>query len=107
MQQKIEELTREIFLHFRSSEDGNRHLSYRQVIMIDADCHQELNIEIKPYRRPISVPNIIRSYLRKNDLTISDFANNIEIGRLILSSAPGIKVKIIEYKILKSIDSPL
>lgn len=87
LEQKLEELNKEIFLHFRNNEDGSSgHLQYQQVITIDEDCHQELSVEIKPYRKQISVPNIIRSYLRKNDLTISDFANNIKIGRPALSN---------------------
>lgn len=83
---KLEELKNAVFLHFRNKEGADRILDYKQIITVDANCHQELRVEIRPYRKPISVPNIIRVYLRKNDLTIGDFANEIGIGRPALSN---------------------
>jgi len=84
--QKLEELKEAAFFYFRDKKGVDRILHYKQIIMVDANCHQELNVEIRPYRKPVSVPNMIRVYLRKNDLTIGGFANEIGIGRSALSN---------------------
>lgn len=76
----LEELKREIRGYY-SSTHGLPPLSYKQILKSGYGDDYELIVEVKPYKKEVGIPIIIRNYIKQNDLTVKDLAERIRIGR--------------------------
>ena len=80
----LEELKQELWFLYK---DPNLPpLAYKQIITPDINMEQEISLEIMPHKKLITVPQLMRNYIKKENTTITDLAQKIEITRPALTN---------------------
>lgn len=66
---------------------SEKEIFYCENIITDRECNNyKITIEARPYRRMITISEIVKKYMLRNKLTINSFAKTLSIGRPALSN---------------------